>query len=85
MATSAPLQRVSKDVTAYGTKEIPVAWSEEIYTVGDALRLCRFITHGFNSPHLHPTSPWRPDGARVGPLEGALRGAASPREDMERG
>ncbi len=43
---------VNTDMTAYDTKEVSVAWSEEIYAVGDALGLCRFITHGFNSPHL---------------------------------
>ena len=45
-------RRVDWGLTAYATKEIPVARSEEIFAVGDALGLCRFITQGFNSPHL---------------------------------
>lgn len=43
---------VSGEVTAYETKEHAVAFHEEIYAVVDSLGLCKFICHGFNSPHL---------------------------------
>jgi aldehyde:ferredoxin oxidoreductase len=29
-----------------------VAWHDDIYAVSDCLGICRFVTHGFNSPHL---------------------------------
>ena len=29
-----------------------VAWSEDIYAIADSLGICRFVTRGFNSPHL---------------------------------
>lgn len=44
--------KVSSDITAYDTKEIMVYFHENIYAVGDALGICRFVTHTFNSPHL---------------------------------
>jgi aldehyde:ferredoxin oxidoreductase len=45
-------QEVNPDFTAYDTREIPVAWSDEIYAVNDAVGSCRFVTHGFNSPRM---------------------------------
>jgi aldehyde:ferredoxin oxidoreductase len=29
-----------------------VAWHDDIYAVADCLGICKFVTHGFNSPHL---------------------------------
>src|SRR5204862_6381899 len=40
------------DMTAYDTKEHVVKFSEDIFAVGDALGICRFVTQGFNSPHM---------------------------------
>jgi aldehyde:ferredoxin oxidoreductase len=40
------------DVRAYRTKEVMVAYHEDVYALVDALGLCRFVTHGFNSPDL---------------------------------
>jgi aldehyde:ferredoxin oxidoreductase len=40
------------DMTAYDTKEYVVKFSEDIFAVGDALGICRFVTQGFNSPHM---------------------------------
>jgi aldehyde:ferredoxin oxidoreductase len=40
------------DPTGYRDKGLIVAWSDDIYAVSDALGVCRFVTHGFNSPHL---------------------------------
>jgi aldehyde:ferredoxin oxidoreductase len=40
------------DPTGYRDKGLIVAWSDDIYAVSDALGICRFVTHGFNSPHL---------------------------------
>ena len=45
-------QEVNPDFTAYDTREIPVAWSDEIYAVNDAVGSCRFVSHGFNSPRM---------------------------------
>jgi aldehyde:ferredoxin oxidoreductase len=42
----------SADPTAYEGKAPMVAWHDDIYAVADCLGLCKFITHGFNSPHL---------------------------------
>jgi len=44
--------RIDPDPTSYLTKENMVYYHENIYALGDALGICRFITHGFNSPHL---------------------------------
>lgn len=44
--------KVNSEITAYDTKEYPVIFSENIYAVVDSLGLCKFICHGFNSPHL---------------------------------
>lgn len=43
---------VDPDPTAYDTKEHVVYFSENIFAVVDALGLCKFVCHGFNSPHL---------------------------------
>jgi len=40
------------DPTAYEGKARMVAWHDDIYAVSDCLGICRFVTHGFNSPHL---------------------------------
>ncbi|MFQ5915713.1 MAG: aldehyde ferredoxin oxidoreductase family protein [Nitrospinota bacterium] len=45
-------QEVDPDFTRYETREIPVAWSDDIYAVNDAVGSCRFVTHGFNSPRM---------------------------------
>ncbi len=42
----------SADPTSYEGKAGMVAWHDDIYAVADCLGLCRFITHGFNSPNL---------------------------------
>jgi aldehyde:ferredoxin oxidoreductase len=40
------------DPTGYKDKGLIVAWSDDIYAVADSLGLCKFVTQGFNSPHL---------------------------------
>lgn len=40
------------DPTSYKDKGLIVAWGDDIYAVTDCLGICRFVTHGFNSPHL---------------------------------
>ncbi|MCX6059746.1 MAG: aldehyde ferredoxin oxidoreductase family protein [Chloroflexi bacterium] len=40
------------DPTGYKDKGLIIAWGDDIFAVGDCLGLCRFITRGFNSPHL---------------------------------
>lgn len=40
------------DPTSYKDKGLVVAWSDDIYAVTDCLGVCKFVTHGFNSPHL---------------------------------
>jgi aldehyde:ferredoxin oxidoreductase len=40
------------DPTGYKDKGLVVAWSDDIYAVTDSLGVCKFVTHGFNSPHL---------------------------------
>jgi aldehyde:ferredoxin oxidoreductase len=42
----------SKDPTAYEGKARMVAWHDDIYAVADCIGICRFVTHGFNSPRL---------------------------------
>lgn len=44
--------KIDPDPTSYITKENIVYYHENMYALGDALGICRFITHGFNSPHL---------------------------------
>ncbi len=40
------------DATGYTDKGLIVAWSDDIYAVTDSLGICKFVTRGFNSPHL---------------------------------
>ncbi len=40
------------DPTGYNDKGLIVSWSDDIYAVTDSLGICKFITRGFNSPHL---------------------------------
>jgi aldehyde:ferredoxin oxidoreductase len=42
----------SSDPTSYEGKAGMVAWHDDIYAVTDCLGICKFVTHGFNSPHL---------------------------------
>lgn len=42
----------SADPTAYEGKAGMVAWHDDIYAVADCLGVCKFVTHGFNSPNL---------------------------------
>lgn len=42
----------SSDPTSYDGKAAMVAWHEDLYAVADCLGICRFVTHGFNSPNL---------------------------------
>ncbi|MFH1755825.1 MAG: aldehyde ferredoxin oxidoreductase family protein [Candidatus Latescibacterota bacterium] len=43
---------VDRDPTSYQTKEIVVATHENIYAITDAVGICKFVCHGFNSPKL---------------------------------
>lgn len=43
---------ISPDPTAYETKETMVYYHENMYIVTDCMGICKFICHGFNSPHL---------------------------------
>lgn len=45
-------EAVSTEPTSYETKEIPVKFSDDIFAAIDSLGLCKFVCHGFNSPHL---------------------------------
>ncbi len=40
------------DPTGYKDKGLIVAWSDDIYAIADSLGICKFVTRGFNSPHL---------------------------------
>jgi aldehyde:ferredoxin oxidoreductase len=40
------------DPTGYTDKGLVVAWGDDIYAIADCLGICRFVTRGFNSPHL---------------------------------
>lgn len=40
------------DPAGYKDKGLIVAWSDDIYAVTDSLGICKFVTRGFNSPHL---------------------------------
>jgi aldehyde:ferredoxin oxidoreductase len=42
----------SSDPTSYEGKAGMVAWHDDIYAVADSLGICKFVTRGFNSPHL---------------------------------
>jgi len=60
---------VSKDPTSYVGKEKTVYFSDNIYAAIDSLGICKFICHGFNSPHfvdytwmeklIHCASGWK--------------------------
>ena len=39
------------DPTSYDGKALVVTWSERIFATIDCLEMCKFICHGFNSPH----------------------------------
>lgn len=59
---------VNNDPTSYRGKEKTVYFSDNIFAVVDSLGICKFICHGFNSPHfidynwmkklIHCTSGW---------------------------
>ena len=40
------------DPTGYKDKGLIVAYGDNIYAVSDCMGMCRFVTRGFNSPHL---------------------------------
>jgi len=40
------------DPTAYEGKARMVAWHDDMHAVSDCLGICRFVTRGFNGPHL---------------------------------
>ncbi len=60
---------VTNDPTSYIAKEKPVYFSDNIFAAIDCLGICKFICHGFNSPHyvdyawmkklIHCTSGWQ--------------------------
>jgi aldehyde:ferredoxin oxidoreductase len=43
---------VTNDPTSYKVKEKSVYFSDNIFAVIDSLGICKFICHGFNSPHF---------------------------------
>ncbi len=43
---------VTLDPTSYEGKALVVTWSERIFATIDCLEMCKFICHGFNSPHF---------------------------------
>ncbi|MEM2870380.1 MAG: aldehyde ferredoxin oxidoreductase family protein [Thermoplasmata archaeon] len=43
---------VTADPTSYDGKALVVTWSERIFATIDCLEMCKFICHGFNSPHF---------------------------------
>ena len=60
---------VSTDPTSYKGKEKTVYFSDNIFAAIDSLGICKFICHGFNSPHfvdytwmknlIHSASGWK--------------------------
>jgi aldehyde:ferredoxin oxidoreductase len=40
------------DPTSYDGKAEMVAWHDDMFAVADSLGICKFVTHGFNSPNL---------------------------------
>ena len=40
------------DPTGYKDKGLIVAYGDDIYSIADCIGVCRFVTRGFNSPHL---------------------------------
>lgn len=45
-------QPIDLDPGSYETKEVVVHFSDNIFAAVDALGICKFVCHGFNSPHL---------------------------------
>jgi aldehyde:ferredoxin oxidoreductase len=45
-------RKIDPEVTSYDKKEDMVYFHENIYAIVDSLGLCKFVCHGFNSPHL---------------------------------
>ncbi|UCF07348.1 MAG: aldehyde ferredoxin oxidoreductase family protein [Thermoplasmata archaeon] len=43
---------IANNPTTLDTKEHVVSWSENIFATIDCLGMCKFICHGFNSPHF---------------------------------
>ena len=43
---------IANNPTTLDTKEHVVSWSENIFATIDCLEMCKFICHGFNSPHF---------------------------------
>jgi aldehyde:ferredoxin oxidoreductase len=43
---------VTRDPTAYEGKAVTVAFSDDMFAVVDCAGICKFVTHGFNSPNL---------------------------------
>jgi len=43
---------ISVEPTSYDGKELAVAFSDDLFACQDALGLCRFVCHAWNSPHL---------------------------------
>jgi aldehyde:ferredoxin oxidoreductase len=43
---------IANNPTTLDTKEHVVSWSENIFATIDTLGMCKFICHGFNSPHF---------------------------------
>ncbi|MFQ6088648.1 MAG: aldehyde ferredoxin oxidoreductase family protein [Candidatus Methanofastidiosia archaeon] len=50
---------VNNDPTSYDGKELGVYFSENIFAVCDAVGICKFVCHGFNSPHFLTYSHFR--------------------------
>jgi aldehyde:ferredoxin oxidoreductase len=44
--------RIDPNPTSYETKEKTVFFHENIYSVVDSVGICKFVCHGFNSPHF---------------------------------
>jgi len=67
---------IDPEITSYETKEVLVHFHENIYAVVDSLGLCKFVCHGFNSPHLI-------DYERFSELLAAATGVRFEREELE--
>jgi len=44
-------EKIANNPTTLDTKEHVVSWSENIFATIDTMGMCKFICHGFNSPH----------------------------------
>jgi aldehyde:ferredoxin oxidoreductase len=61
-------KNINNDPTSYAAKEKTVYFSDNIFAAIDSLGICKFICHGFNSPHfidytwmkklIHSASGW---------------------------